>query len=462
MPNAAAIYVRISKDPSGTHLGVQRQEQDCRAVAERKGWSVAEVYVDNDFSASSGRRRPAYERMLDAIKQNAVDAVVVWDLDRLVRRPIELEQFFAVADAAGLRHLASVGGDVDLATGEGLMVARIKGAVAAEEVRKMSARLRRKHLELAQAGKVSGGGTRPFGYEADRMTIRESEAELIREAVQRFFDGESVYHIAEDWNARSIPTVSGGPWRRTVLSALLCSARISGRREHPGVSLGPAAWPAIIDPDTSDRLRARRAVAPGRNGGQRYLLSGLLRCGLCEHRMVGQPHHSGLHRFRCDVACGGCGRLGIATKALEDVVAIAIFTKADQPSTRDALAKERGAQVSAVDDLVAEAALAQAALDELAQDYYVERAIGRSDFFAARGPLQLRLDDARRRLARGERPQEASFWIGRGEDLRQQWETMSLVRRQAIVRGFVDSIMIRPSEMRHAFDPDRVEITWRW
>ena len=50
-PLAAAIYARISRDREGAGLGVERQEADCRALAERLGWDVVAVYVDNDISA---------------------------------------------------------------------------------------------------------------------------------------------------------------------------------------------------------------------------------------------------------------------------------------------------------------------------------------------------------------------------------------------------------------------------
>jgi site-specific DNA recombinase len=55
---AAAIYARISSDVDGSGLGVARQLEDCRKLAESLGWPVAEEYVDNDlsaYSASAGR-----------------------------------------------------------------------------------------------------------------------------------------------------------------------------------------------------------------------------------------------------------------------------------------------------------------------------------------------------------------------------------------------------------------------
>ena len=57
---AAAIYARISRDRVGAGLGVDRQEEDCRALCERNDWPVVETFRDNDVSAYSGKPRPGY------------------------------------------------------------------------------------------------------------------------------------------------------------------------------------------------------------------------------------------------------------------------------------------------------------------------------------------------------------------------------------------------------------------
>ena len=145
-----------------TSSGVRRQLKDCEALAARKGWEVAERYVDDDVSAYSGRVRPEYQRMLGDLAAHVVDAVIVWDLDRLHRRPKELEEFFELCEAAGIRSLASVAGDVDLATHDGQFTARILGAVARKESDDKSRRIKRKVLELAQAGRDAGGGCAPL------------------------------------------------------------------------------------------------------------------------------------------------------------------------------------------------------------------------------------------------------------------------------------------------------------
>ena len=101
MVRAAAIYARISSDPEGDRLGVNRQREDCEALAAKKGWPVADLYIDDDRSAYSGTPRPEYRRMLEDISTKAIDAVLVYNLDRLHRQPRELEAFFDVVDLAG-------------------------------------------------------------------------------------------------------------------------------------------------------------------------------------------------------------------------------------------------------------------------------------------------------------------------------------------------------------------------
>src|SRR5439155_18051912 len=126
--------------------------------------------------AFSGKRRAAYERLLGDIEAGARDAVICVDLDRLTRRPAELEAFMELADRHGIA-LANVSGDTDLSTSDGRFKARILGAVARQESEKKAERVAREAEQAARRG-VARGSRRPFGYEADRVTIREDEAAM--------------------------------------------------------------------------------------------------------------------------------------------------------------------------------------------------------------------------------------------------------------------------------------------
>jgi hypothetical protein len=54
----AVVDTRISHDPEGEALRVQRQRQDCLDQAAREGWHVVDVVVENDVGASSYSRNP--------------------------------------------------------------------------------------------------------------------------------------------------------------------------------------------------------------------------------------------------------------------------------------------------------------------------------------------------------------------------------------------------------------------
>ena len=268
-----------------------RQVEDCERLVARQGWQVEERYVDDDVSAYSGKPRPAYRRMLDDLRGGHLDAVVVWDLDRLHRQPRELEEFFDLCKAARVSKLASVSGDVDLSTHDGQFLARILGAVAAKESDDKSRRIRRKKEADAQAGKVAGGGSRPYGYEDDKLTVRESEAVVIRECAAKLLAGEALRSICAGLNERGVPTSTGGEWQAQTLRRILLSARIAGQREHKGEIVAEAEWPAIITPAESSRIRALLSDPDRRTNkvARRYLLVRLLRCGHCGETLVSRP-----------------------------------------------------------------------------------------------------------------------------------------------------------------------------
>ena len=83
-------------------------------TGERLGWTVVDVYCDNDLSAFSGRRRPAYERMLSDIDAGNVDAVIAWHPDRLHRRAAELERYIGVCEKHRVEEPDGDGGHVGL------------------------------------------------------------------------------------------------------------------------------------------------------------------------------------------------------------------------------------------------------------------------------------------------------------------------------------------------------------
>lgn len=445
-------------------MGVQRQVEDCRKLADELGWVVAEEYVDNDISAYSGKKRPAYEEMLTDLADGRRDGVLVYHADRLTRRPIELEQFLEVVTRAGVSNVRFVAGAaVDVANGDGLLVLRMLAAVAANESASKSRRVRRKLDEVAAAGMPHGGFRRPFGFADDKITHNEAEAEVIRTMVARMLAGESARSITSWLIESGVPTVSGKPWSTTTVRAIVTSPRIAGLREHRGEVVGDAVWEPIISVEDHHRALAQvesRKHAKKRTP-QRYVLSGLLRCGKCGNRLYSAKRVDS-RRYVC--ASGpdqrGCGGCSIVAEPVEDLITDAVLYRLDTPELADALSGR--AQADAETAALAEQIGAdRAQLDELAQ-LYAAKAIPTREWLAARNPIEERIQDAERRLSRATRSDALTGLVGNGDGLRGQWAELGLDRRHAIVAAVLDHAVIGPGVSgARRLDPARVEPVWR-
>lgn len=341
-PLPVAIYTRISRDREGAGLGVDRQEADCRALAEKLGWEVVAVYVDNDVSAYSGVKRPQYREMLDAVRAGEIRGIVAWHTDRLHRRLVELEELVTVAEAHSLQIRTVTSGDLDLSTSSGRMVARVLGSMAQHEVEHSRERVKRAKKQAAEEGKYRGG-PRPFGFEKDGVTVREREAVLIREASRAILNGRSLASISREWNDRGLTGTFGKPWSYNNLRDMLLRPRNAGllARGLPGRKgrettepawsyeadvIGDAEWPAIVDRDEWRALIALLADPARRNSlntEPRWFGSGLYVCGKCGAKLRTAPHGGTSmrpYRRRYLYRCVASAHLTISADATDEYV----------------------------------------------------------------------------------------------------------------------------------------------
>ncbi|MCR2819060.1 recombinase family protein [Microbacterium sp. zg.Y1090] len=459
-PRAAAIYARISSDPSGQALGVQRQLEDCRKLAAERGWPVADEYVDNDVSAYSGKRRPEYERMLADVRDGMRDAVIVYNMDRLTRRPIELEEFTAVSQRAGLRHVATATTDVDLGSDDGLFMARITAAVAAKESARKSERVRRKMQQNAERGLPGGGANRPYGYEEDKVTVNPAEAAIVREIVGRYIAGESARAIAEDLRERGVPTATGVEWRSTTIRGILLSPRIAGLRAHRGEIVGKAVWDPIISIEQRQQVlnTLEQKQSSGRRAPRRYLLSGLLRCGKCGGKLFAAARVNE-RRYVCSSGPDhrGCGGIMVNAARAEEWIAAAVLYRLDTPEM-EAVLTGKHAQDDRYVDLAAQREKLQDRMRALAE-MFSEGQISPFEWKAARDPLEAQLTGVDQQLSRLSASTNLDRLVGNGAALQAGWEQMTLERQAAIVRSVLDYATVLPATSNR-FDPGRIQPMW--
>lgn len=459
--SAAVIYARISKDDRGDHLGVDRQEKACRELAERRGLTVLDVLVDNDISASKGKRRPAFERLVELLRSNHADAVLTYHCDRLYRRGADLERLVTIVEASGAQVHTVAAGDMDLSTASGRMVARMLGAASQHEVERLGERARMKSDELAAMGRAPGGRP-PFGYRRERgaddrktYVIEPREAEAVRLIARRILEGASMLALARELDATGVTTREGRPWHHASVRVSILNPAIAGLRVHRREIAGPGDWEPILDRATWEEVRAVVAdpARKRRRSAWRYLLTGMV-FNTAGTAMVGRPDHAaGGEATRRTYVTRAPAKpwLSVGADDLEALVIEAVLQRLDGSavpvSGEDAAA---GAEVVKLENELAELAGLRGA-----------GTISLAEWLAARQPLQDRLSAARAAAQTTRRAPVATNLLHTPGAARRAWPALTFAEKRAIIAAVVDKVVILPAtRARWTLIDDRVDIEW--
>jgi site-specific DNA recombinase len=455
----AGIYVRISSDPNGEALGVQRQEADARMLCATRGWTVVDVFCDNDRSAFSQRKsRPRYQAMIDAVREGKINTIVAWHPDRLHRQTRELVPFIDLVNAHGVHVETVTAGIYDLSTPSGRMNARIVGSVAEFESEHKAERIRRKLEENAARGKHHGGA-RPYGWRNDRVTIIEKEAAVVREAAAMLLAGQSIKAIVRTLNTAGHTTATGKPWRDVTVRDMLMRPRNAGLRTHHGEVVGPGQWAPILPPEDFHQVEAIlsnpvRRTTPGRDGLV-HLLSVIARCGVCEAPVTvskGRPYKGVAKRvYRCP------RRVHVVRdqESVDDLVTRVILARLGLPDAKSLLA-DRGH----ADEAETAARLAQELQDRLrdAAEAYAAGAITIAQLTTINAAVKPKLEQAQAEAASPSRAKVLGDLVSR--DPTEVWGELSPNQRRAVVALLVE-VTIMPTRHGPVFDPESVRIEWR-
>jgi DNA invertase Pin-like site-specific DNA recombinase len=447
----AAIYLRQSLDREGNMLAISRQRGPCREKCDEHGWDATE-YIDNDRSAMKGTR-PAYQQLITDIQEGKIGAVVAWDLDRLHRHPAELETFIDLADRKGLM-LVTVTGEIDLATHNGRLYARIKGAVARAEMDQKSARQKASHRQRAEAGKP-WGNRRLFGYTED-MQPHPVEAPAAREGFERFLAGSSFGSIAQAWNLAGLTTTVGNQWRGPTVSQYMVNPKLAGLLAYNGEIVRKGDWPALVDEETWRAVCAIRADPERRrpgSGGRKYLLSGLALCGKCDD---GTTLGSGQTAWKSTMyICRECHGIGRNQVMVDKFVTGLVVGRLSRPDAKELLVdRDR----EGVGELSAKAAVLRGKLEALEAEFTQDDQMMASFALKTAKRLTTELAEIEARMADSQKARIFEGVIG-ADDVQAAFDAAGLDRQREMVAALM-RIVIRPTRKGAEFQPDDIHIDW--
>lgn len=460
----AAIYLRISADHVGMGLGVERQAEDCRALADRLGLEVVETFTDNDISAFSGKPRPTYLAMLKALDDGEIDAVICWHIDRLYRSVVELEDIINICERRKVGVHTVRSGAMDLSNPGGRMQARIAVSVARHEVEHARERMNRAHEQAAASGKWRLR-RRAFGWILDGSELVKEEADAIRKAATDLLSGVSLSAIARRWNEAGLKTTgSGKEFKPKAVRGVLSSPRIAGLSEYRGEILGTGQWPSII---TEDEHRAIVALLanPNRRGAvsyeRRYQGSGIYRCGLCQAPVKTHTNGQRMTAYRCSASGSHVFR---SAPALDEYITSEVLKCLVRRGT-DLL---RLIEPQNDGDDLAALSVERDSLNERLSEFanlFAEGVINVKQLREGSATVQAKLDalDAKFAAASGSSPL-ATFLGGHasrtGFDTEKLWEETSPDLRGKIIAELMTVEILPTLRGRKPFCEDAIEITW--
>lgn len=448
-----AIYVRQSQDKTGQETAVERQETACRALAAAKGWTdVLAVYRDNDRSATTGKTRPEFERLVRDVEAGRVAAILVWHIDRLTRSIRDLQRVIEAGQARGV-NIASVHGvSIDLGDPTGIATATILTAVAAMEVAHKGERQRAANRQRADAGKAHWV-RRPFGYQrdGDAVTTVPVEANALRDAAERVLAGETLASVCRHMNAGGLRSTVGKPWNVTSLRRALINPRTVGRRLYNGEDLGAGVWDPILDDETHHALEVklndpRRRTAPD-DLAAKFLLSGIASCGKCGRPMFASPYKAKGREYMTYRCFGGyclSRRLDAVDEVVTAVVtgllarpdASRLFTSGEEAAALRQRALDLRDRRDALAAMLADGLLSASAVREQA------------------GKLSRELLSAEDSLASAEGVSPAAAVVG-AADVAAAWEALPLPAKRKIIRQLM-TVTILPAGKGSRFSPEHV------
>ena len=357
------MYRRVSSDDQAERGTIRTQADEIRRRAEREpDVAIVADYIDDGVSGTVPfSERPGGGQLLADARAHRFDEVWVYRLYRLGRDLVDLAIARRSFDALGIRLISAMEGEPDA------FMFDIQSAVAANERRVFLRRSADVMARAARDGRYCGGIV-AFGYRAEGtkesaylipddalLWADQSAADIVRWIYERLgLDGWSCRRVAADLNARSVPThyvrdgrmvkVRGerkvrtqGVWRPGRIRNLVINPVYRGelqygrrtgkqRREREVISapvealVSPALWHTA-----QGALAANRTIA--KNTRRRYLLRGVIRCGIDGLAYCGSQGRGEVGWYRCTGQLvergplpGRCLGQAIRTDAIEPLI----------------------------------------------------------------------------------------------------------------------------------------------
>ena len=308
----AAIYCRVSTDNQereGTSL--ETQLEGCLKQCQDEGYDVA--YRLSEVFSGLTLDRPKLNELRELVRNEQIDVLMVYCLDRLSRDPTHGVILTQELDKHSVK-LETVTEDVDN-TELGKLITYIRGFASKLEAEKIRERtMRGKKARLAEGKLPQGTGVGLYGYdwnkETKRREIKLVETRVVQEIFNRVAKGESLISIARALNNHSILTKGTKCnsdkrklWHSLTIRRMIRNSSHIGKTYFMDILL-PDVTPAIVSEDVFHAANAELDKPKVRSGRPKhdYLLRSHAFCAICGKPLVGHCLNKKYRYYQCSSA----------------------------------------------------------------------------------------------------------------------------------------------------------------
>jgi len=290
----AGLYIRVStEDQAREGFSLPEQEKRLRAMCEYKGYEIYKLYKDAGISAKTGNYRPAFEELLQDIRDKKCNTIVVLKLDRLTRSVYDMEGIMKFLDENNA-YLDCANEEINTTNSSGKMVARLLTTVSQNEIERTSER-----TKVGLAGAIKEGhipARAPLGYKhIDKKLVPDPlTKDIVIRIYNLYFEGKSYYNIATIFNEEKV--LGKTNWCDTGMLRIIANEVYKGDYVHGKRTNHPTYYKDVVEPIVSKELWESCQVQKKKNQKnymrtQTYIFLQKLKCPKCGRILAGGASH---------------------------------------------------------------------------------------------------------------------------------------------------------------------------
>ena len=290
----AGLYIRVStEDQAREGFSLPEQEKRLRAMCEYKGYEIYKLYKDAGISAKTGNYRPAFEELLQDIREKKCNTIVVLKLDRLTRSVFDLEGIMRFLEENNA-YLDCANEEINTTNSSGKLVARMLTSVSQNEIERTSERTKFGLVGAIKEGHIPGKN--PLGYKRDgkKLVIDPLTKDIVKRIYDLYFEGKSYSNIATLFNNEEV--LGKTNWRDTGILRIISNEIYKGDFVSGKTFNKPVYYENVVEPIVSRELWENCQVQKKKNQKsymrtQTYIFLQKLKCNKCGRILAGGASH---------------------------------------------------------------------------------------------------------------------------------------------------------------------------